>query len=399
MAEDNTQNTSEQREWALEGLLRETLAGAPAGEEECLSPEILAAYCERSLDQREQESVEIHLARCPTCREAVAAMDRAAPAVTDPPAAEESSARSNWAWLWDWRWLAPATALLALAGIWFARERESTSVAQSTVQLPLVAESRPSASVPPVAVQSAPQPQAKTAVPPLSAPREEKQAAAAKKSESANEEEQKELALNAPQQAEDALKSDAQQRKSEAASSDLRPAASAPPNTSIAEGKIQGRVIAGAAAADSSSAGVGRLEPPATNAAAPRRMATLQTLEQRSSELRIPSPDPEVIWRINAGGFVERSTDGGASWQGQQVRPGAQILAGSAPSSTVCWLVGRAGTMLVTANGTDWMTASAPVNRDLVSVVASDASRAVITTAGGKKYATADGGNTWTLRP
>jgi photosystem II stability/assembly factor-like uncharacterized protein len=76
-----------------------------------------------------------------------------------------------------------------------------------------------------------------------------------------------------------------------------------------------------------------------------------------------------------------------------------ELLAGSAPAAGVCWLVGRGGVVLRTINaGGTWEPAASPVSQDLVSVTASSALEATVQTAGGQRFATADGGRTWVSR-
>ena len=62
-------------------------------------------------------------------------------------------------------------------------------------------------------------------------------------------------------------------------------------------------------------------------------------IEERSTDIAVRTPDPQVRYRLKSGGFISRTTDGGATWNGQLVSPNAALAAGSAPSPTVCWVV------------------------------------------------------------
>ncbi len=119
------------------------------------------------------------------------------------------------------------------------------------------------------------------------------------------------------------------------------------------------------------------------------------TLAQRSSVKLIATPDASVKWRITDNRFVERTTDGGATWQGQELAPEAGLLAGSAPNASTCWVVGRRGVVYVTKNARTWKKVTAPVSADLVGVSAKNARTATITTADGLKFTTNDGGKKW----
>src|SRR5580704_6635679 len=113
------------RERAMDGLLRRTLQQGRQGypsPELCPGTEILAAYFERSLDDRESAEYELHLSRCERCREQLAALTLA----SAPPRYVEGE-KPRWAWLWDWRWLAPVTAVLVIAAVWYTRRPEMTA--------------------------------------------------------------------------------------------------------------------------------------------------------------------------------------------------------------------------------------------------------------------------------
>ena len=72
------------------------------------------------------------------------------------------------------------------------------------------------------------------------------------------------------------------------------------------------------------------------------------------------------------------------------------LVAGAAPSATVCWIVGRSGTIVRTTDGGEhWTLILAPTEDNLAAVTASDANDATVTTAGGRSFATSDGGASW----
>jgi len=101
-------------------------------------------------------------------------------------------------------------------------------------------------------------------------------------------------------------------------------------------------------------------------------------------------------WRIFERNVVLRSRDAGRSWQQTRVDHELPIITtGVAPSATVCWLVGRAGLVLVTSDALTFRRAATPANVDLLSVQATDALSATVTAADGRKFTTADGGLTW----
>jgi hypothetical protein len=117
-----------------------------------------------------------------------------------------------------------------------------------------------------------------------------------------------------------------------------------------------------------------------------------------ASPVTVREPGGAALWRVGAGGRVSRSVDGGVSWQPQVSDVAADLAAGSAPSPTVCWIVGAAGTVLLTTDGERWARRPFPEAVDLVAVSAPDARRAVVTTLDGRRFETLDGGATWSPR-
>jgi hypothetical protein len=113
----------------------------------------------------------------------------------------------------------------------------------------------------------------------------------------------------------------------------------------------------------------------------------------------VATQNRSVMWRIGAAGLIEHSADGGAIWQAQASNVEAELLAGSAPTEKICWVVGRAGTIVRTTDGEHWEKIAPPAPLDYVGVTASDALRAVVLAEGGKRFRTADGGRTWESAP
>jgi photosystem II stability/assembly factor-like uncharacterized protein len=109
----------------------------------------------------------------------------------------------------------------------------------------------------------------------------------------------------------------------------------------------------------------------------------------------ITSPDPRSRWRI-IGSSVQRSLDEGRTWSTQPTGTTFLLTAGSAPQPDVCWIVGEDGLVLLTVDGLSWQQVKAPVDVPLVSVRATSAEGATITTADGRTFVTADAGRTWT---
>ena len=107
------------------------------------------------------------------------------------------------------------------------------------------------------------------------------------------------------------------------------------------------------------------------------------------------APSRPVQWRILSTDVLEKSTDR-VTWEPITIAPPVQgLLHGSAPSPTVCWIVGRAGLVLLTTDGRQFTRVTSPTADDLTSVKAMDARRATITTTDGRTFTTDDGGKSW----
>jgi hypothetical protein len=112
--------------------------------------------------------------------------------------------------------------------------------------------------------------------------------------------------------------------------------------------------------------------------------------------LEVVSPDPMTRWRVVGAGQVERSTNGGARWERATLPESATLTGGSSPSPTVCWLVGRTGSIYVTTDGLRFVRVPFPDRTDFVSIQATDGRRATVVTIAGRTMRTDDQGITWT---
>jgi photosystem II stability/assembly factor-like uncharacterized protein len=111
------------------------------------------------------------------------------------------------------------------------------------------------------------------------------------------------------------------------------------------------------------------------------------------------SSNPASRWRILPRGAVQRSADGGATWETQNTGVSEALSAGVSPSPSVCWLVGPGGIVLLSTDGRSWKRVAFPEAVRLVAVRATDDLTARVTTADGREFVTEDGGRTWTKAP
>lgn len=356
-------HTGRDRDASVERLLRQSRqareVSAPPGAS-CLDAETLAAWADGTLSRDTFAAVESHVSDCPRCQALLGAFARTAPLAPEP----------WWSHGLSVRWLVPLTAAATALAVWVAVPRREPPVVESEqvrTEAPVSPKSRePAAPVPANPIVGGEVP--------------------ARRDRSLNE--TKDQSARAPEvpRAVDVLKAkpaDGRQTRRENVS---------PKQEGAAVGSV-GRL------ADASSA-----RPPAAPPSdAPSESPPASTLElsrpagatPKAIAIEIVSPDPSIRWRISGNGVVERSANGGSSWVAQSTGVAADLMAGASPSPQVCWLVGRAGTVLLTSDGLRWQRVGFPEPLDLTAVQASDARTATVTAADGRRFSTADGGATW----
>ena len=326
-----------------------------------LDAERLAAFMEGSISRRERAEIERHAADCVVCMQQLAALAR----TTEVPAARTAALPRFM------RWAVPAAVAATAVAVWIN-----------------VNDPRAPA-IPADAMPAAPQVQQKD--PPLREFARDAQAPAP--------------ASPAPAEAKQAP-FEASRRMQRADSEERAKVAEAP--VSVPE---QPAAIAGAAAALQDMPASAAPAPPPTVAqpvASPRPLAETVQMGRGESlarsaaadlgvQFELRSPDAARRWRVR-GRVLERSLDAGRTWQAQGPALAMDVLAGSAPSPDVAWLVGRAGAVLRTTDGHQWARVSFPDAADLTAVQAVSAVEAAITTADGRRFRTTDGGVTWTLQ-
>jgi hypothetical protein len=324
-----------------------------ASADACLDAATLAAWTDGTLTPAERAAAEQHTADCDRCLAMVAAMARTEP----PPAVPPTRAWHSW------RWVVPlATASVAITAWIIVREpitsdRPSAPAAADSSVAP---EQRPSAAP---AQPSARQDAAKAVV-------------AEEKVEKKVDEKMANVDSGTVAERQRAERRADSQVSTRALDSLQRPAR------------------------DAAATGAGAVAPSTPPAAVPPVSETVGQAARFSAlaPVVVMSPDPNMRWRL-AGASVERSVDGGKTWQRQATGTTAALVAGSAPGPTICWIIGQAGTVLVTADGQNWRRVTSPdPTADLRTITAIDASRATVSTSDGRTYLTTDGGATWRLQ-
>lgn len=439
-----------EQEKAIAAMLRKRVAETGAGPAtNCPAPEILAAYYERSLGAAEQARHEAHFASCARCQAQLAAMVRAEPepqstprwawltdwrraseipvaaiprhepaslAVSAAPATAaarstaEPKRRFEWLtnWRYAWRWLAPTVAVAAAVAIWVAvrpprqqplnvTQVASTDRNKIAEALGALGKQKQEAQKNTVAAPPPPPAPASTSVVTAQHQRravESKGLSAKVMAPAASPGFVGGIAAGtASRKQAEALNKAAEQSEESAAG---KTAAADQVVTVEAAPEAPAKTMPRRAAKEAPRAMMReQMESPAAGEAGQTTAGQLKLLEIRSREAVITSPDSGVQWRLGPAGSIEHSEDGGETWSGQFADVNVKLLAGSAPTTKICWIVGRAGTVLRTTDGEHWEKVAPPATVDLVGVQAHDAKSAEVTAADGRKFSTEDGGKTW----
>jgi hypothetical protein len=377
------------REASVERLLRQSLKrqGEAAPRGKCLDAEMLAAGIDGALKGDELKAAEAHLSDCGRCLTMLATIVKTAP---------EPERRDRWWGSSTLRWLVPLAAGAAAVAIWIAVPSESPRAPEQTVAR---TEATPSTPAPPPAQEPAAEPRSQVEAD------ESLRARSFDKGLDATPPERTDApGKPKPTDAREVPKESAPTRQGPAALSDFKAVGRAegesptPPPPAPAPDSDRAAAVAG----------VGERVATAAESTAPPAAAAAPSVATRSAELRranaasaaapteIVSPDAEIRWRAGDRGFVQLSRDRGATWEALRSGVTVDLAAGASPSPSVCWLVGRGGTVLLTTDGRNWARLTFPEAIDLTAVRATDARTATVTTADGRMLTTRDGGLTWT---
>jgi len=428
---DTRQGDSER---ALARLLAEALRSPDdvASDSACPDAELLAAYANHNLDATENALWEEHFSGCARCQKILAVLAvsgeeplskaevarfgrLAATAASGAPERQAraveakqvaASARPRTAW----RWLATAAGVAAAAALWIALRpappRGTLAItAQKTVSEPAAPsdeslEARANVPSPPSAASREAEPQKL-------------------KSSALQQKKEREQATDLPQ---------VPQQSAAEAAAEAAPAAQVVrvlPGTAVpapAENSPQAKLT------DELPAAAPALAPPppapavpatAADAAAAQAATSAKASEAQAKPVEnrpvqafaargaiaglvgrapvvLASPNRTVLWRLSPGGRIERSADQGRTWQQQPSGVTSDLLAGASPSDRVAWIVGRSGVILRTTDGEHWQRMASPLPAaDWTAISASDALHSTIVSSDGRRFATADAGQTW----
>jgi len=411
---------------------------------------LLAAFAEKALTEKEWTQVLSHLSQCPDCREVVALT---LPVEAIEPGQSPAVIKRRWTpWLFL-RWGALAAVLGALTIVVTLHPDLHTGHQEIFRVTPPSAPNGNIANNPsPAAAAPAPQPSAVGAPPQAKAGARaaDNEMAAAKGLEIRREEglekraqiaKAKEqvtvmAATSAPAtyQAANVPAEGAEQKAAKTEYAFARPASPAPPPAptpapasaaatedslraagepqaapAAVGGRTQSVTVAGGSAGESSNqvatAKVAATAPTAPSEAKGHMSALYSPGALRATRKDVSAPSagrPAALWSVSPEGRVQRSTDDGTTYQQVHVARGIKFRAVAALGNEV-WAGGTGGGLFHSADGgTTWTRANLTSEGGAETITAirlQDPQHITITTASGSQWASEDSGQTWQKQP
>lgn len=455
---EKVQSGERRREEALARRMAEALDRiSSAGAGECPDAELIAAYYEQALQPGEMAQWEGHFAGCSRCRKILAVLA----ASVDAPLADTEVARlgelvsaarpesstprrpgntiQSKRFGWRARWLAPALGVAAVLAVWFTlrapwRTPEqgpaNTLIAQAPKSEPPLEQGTPARSLDQSAgAESKKAPESSAAVPQDRLSERKAPAGAGLQSQETNPgADNKDLSrLKAKTSATEARLDNEKENPAATSNSASGAAAATPaplppaapaPQIQAARGEAPAAEVTAQATSNLPARDKQAMGGAATSdTVSPPRPAAEMPLNGRSvgalalaknaataGGLLIQSPSGKSMWRAGSSGKIEHSLDAGKTWVMQTSPSPQDWLAGAAASDTVCWLVGRNGSIARTTDSEHWALIPAPAAAasgrfpDWTGVTANSAQDAAITSSDNRRYVTVDGGQTWRLQ-
>lgn len=394
------------RDDQLERMLRRQPGTARGRADDCLDAETIAAWLDGGLAGEALSRAQLHVAGCSRCLAIVGSVVRSETAIE--PSTTGIAARAPWFHRWQ-IWAFPAAAAAAAVVLWVATPVSRDAVPAVTNIARLETTVQPDGGLEPQSAGAASQPGQQTGQPgrPVESP--PAPAAPAPPARQTVRDEGRGAAAVATPPA--VLAEDPRAIAEQSARDTV--AAAVPPNAEVAaksaaDASAPATAQQPAPVAVASPAPVSPSPPPprqpaplalsdtATPSAAAVAGARMREAAEPTARL-VVSPSSIVRWRLT-GPLIERSEDRGGSWRRVSVIEGATLLAGAAPSASVCWVVGRGGVVARSLDGVTFTRLLFPEGSDLVAATAASATTATVTDASGRIFTTADAGQSWQRR-
>jgi hypothetical protein len=312
----------------------------PAGV--CPDPEMLAGYLDSGLTSDERAAVEVHAADCPRCQQHLSLLGAVSMERPDPDAVAPRH------WLVRWGWMVPVATAVLVVAVWTRTPAPVEPPAQF-----------PQREVAP-AVVPAPQP-----TPPAVG-------------ESSPADGQRRQSRDSRSVTPPFATAEADRERQDFAAEQRQqpPSPAAPP--AVAQSDRLGQLADSAAPAAAKEAAAGTA--PVREEAKLMRKAAAPALEATAAD--------DERYRAG-GGRIERSQDGGASWQEVFSDASLTFTAVSCATEGACWFGTSTGVMLRTSQS-GLVRSRLPDSLPVTAISAVSATEAIVT-AGARRYRTSDG--------
>jgi hypothetical protein len=383
-------DSTDPRDRALARLAAETLKSQAATGQDCPDAALVAAYADHGLADDERLQLETHFLACERCQQTLAVLGASLDAaqLSTPVAAPAPvvAARSPKRWMW---WLTPAFGAAAAALLWMALRPATPKPVEMAADYSRTAQSQPES-----AIRDEPAQNQKNVAqtPPAGGNGTVAPTPAAESAFVAGTSPDNVSRLDSEARAKAAA--DTLAESALAAAPAPRALAGAPPApVPPAENQVATRQTQALSAARS-----------AAPSAAPQSAVAGQLNGAPSQPViryTFTSPTGGATWRLGDAGSIARSIDGGRIWQPQPSGASEDLIAGSAMSDRVAWVVGRNRVILRTIDGQRWERITPPMDPTAQwSVIAAhDAMSATVIADDFRRFVTTDGGQTWSLEP
>ena len=413
----------------LPKVARERLAAGPAPAPH-LDSNLIAAFVEYALLPGERQQVIAHMAVCEDCRAQVQLVTSAtrseaqnAEAVRDVTAESASRSRGfswprlSWQRLLRWQPIAAAAGVLVITLAFWVATRQPMSVrlhpaAPTTLATKAEPPSSPADNAGPAAARLQPPAPSSEAKHKLArALQSSPESSSTNNSDMLKSSERRAATEVAGRLVSDKTQSperlEAQARPTGALAVAAPPPPAPAPAASATASKSAPAAVQGVVVSVQAEAAPARGVAPAPASLSMRAENFAAKAARAPRPSALAGTEPAMRWAVTAAAFgqanqgaVEKSLDGGRTWQPVPVAKGVTFRVAFALGRDV-WAGGAAGALYHSSDGGEhWSaaplaTSSVAPTGDIVSIQFADAAHGVVSTSSGQKWTTSDHGRTW----
>ena len=360
--------------------------------------DMLSAFLEKSLPERERQPILEHLAHCADCREVIR--------VSAPPleAAAPTPSRSEWLTWPVLRWAAAAACVVVVGAAVTLHYRDQGRMTSSQQLIETFSEEKTAAVADKADADKKVEPEARLQSPsrePAPAPAQPALVSPSAVQERAKQLDAQKLSAPAAPQSSDLPATTRQLAAAPAPAESLADRDEHAANETV-EVTSEGKVAAKAA----SEPAPGKAKEALANSGARAGVGTLAFSRLNKAEADTLSFNGAQLvprWTLSSDGTLQRSLDGGKNWATVRVAGDAKFRALAAVGQEI-WVGGSAGALYHSLDaGLVWqhvkpVAGDKPLTADIIGVEFTDSQHGKLT-ASGETWLTSDAGQSWTRQP